>query len=189
MGRIGRCPAVPGMWMGSVMKNIKILDLVLRVYSFKGRVTRTEYWVTTGIQWGLIYLIGSFSQNVRKPDGTFADIGEFLFILVFWLILISNLSMGWRRMQDRGKAGWLYLQPLFFTLVAYALLIGGAMALLSSTDNTADVEPTLIAVGYVIYAAIGIATTISWIIALISLCKASQPGPNKYGPNPLEVPQ
>ncbi|MGL4278991.1 MAG: DUF805 domain-containing protein [Albidovulum sp.] len=107
--------------------------------------------------------------------------------------ILPLLAAGWRRMHDIGRSGWFLLLPVAAIAVAFLTIHLGSEVVaidLSKLPAGADFPETmrmprnafvvLIPV-LLTFAAMG--TVIWW------LARRSQSGPNRYGPNPHEVPQ
>jgi len=129
--------------------------------TFSGRSARSEYWwfftfSILGIYAAIAVdsaLLGLYSLG--QPMKWVSIGGAFTLIT-----LLPILSVGYRRLQDTGLLGWIYIA---LTVVAYSQVFAP-----STTTNT-----------------IGLVAMIGTVV----LCaRNSQPGPNKYGPNPHEVP-
>lgn len=136
---------------------------------FSGRARRSEYWF-----WVLFNLIVSFAVNIFS-----SMLGSStLSLIVVVALLIPSISVTVRRLHDIGKSGWYYLLLvvpivlMFFLLFTYLFTFdihyGGSSSILY------------------IMGLLEIASLILAIIFIIWLAKDSQPGMNKYGPNPKE---
>ena len=72
------------------------------IFSFRGRIRRTEYWLTGPLIW--IILI---------PITLFAAVAQvlliFIWIIPFWITLAAAV----KRSQDLGNYGWLILIPIY----------------------------------------------------------------------------
>ena len=104
------------------------------------------------------------------------------------LVFLPGLAVAWRRLHDTGLSGWWVLAPFGLTMVTALSLV------LSSIGWTAMVE-ALAATGHVTVqggtgtAILALVVFASFLMLLFWLCAKSQPGQNKYGPNPYEVTQ
>lgn len=152
---------------------------------FTGRARRKEYWwftlinavisavLITGWLVPIVKMAFNAASGETTPDEwEIARIilsNPFLYIyMVYYLaVLIPSLSVTVRRLHDIGKSGyWLFLQ------IGASLLI--SLANLYTGTNTA------------------VAMTLSFIAVAISILflvwtfTDSQPGENKWGPNPKE---
>lgn len=81
------------------------------IFSFKGRATRTEYWLVTFI-----------TNIVALPANSDADMTP-LFALLYLALLLVMIWMYFatlvRRCHDRGKAWWFMLIPLYYFLLYF----------------------------------------------------------------------
>jgi len=94
--------------------------------TFSGRASRSEFWwfylfttIVTGIPVfiGAILFVSSASANSSEMEasgaiGALGLVGILFYILGFLVALalaIPNLSVGCRRLHDRGTSGWLQL--------------------------------------------------------------------------------
>ncbi|MEU4206786.1 DUF805 domain-containing protein [Rothia terrae] len=99
------------------------------IFHFSGRASRSEYWwiqlLWALIMFGLVaitfaVLLGQASaMETSAPDEAFTTseswfLGSFFFAYILILVLglvqgITTLALGWRRLQDAGFPGGLYL--------------------------------------------------------------------------------
>lgn len=81
------------------------------IFSFKGRATRTEYWLVTFI-----------CNFVALPANSDADMTP-LFTLLYFAVLLAMLWVYFatmvRRCHDRGKAWYFILIPLYYILLYF----------------------------------------------------------------------
>ena len=90
--------------------------------------------------------------------------------LVFCLvILLPSIAVAVRRLHDIGRTGWWYL--LFAVLMA--------LPVIPNCMHLTGILPTFLNL-------VALAITIFYIVVM---CKDSQPGENKWGPNPKEINQ
>lgn len=158
---------------------------------FSGRARRSEYWY--------FYL---FTFLVSLVLGCIPFLGLLSF---FWslAIIIPNIAVSVRRFHDIGKSGWNYLffaipELLFFgyifSFMFYAIkdLVNAGINFYNFADNSETIgrvignsiieNGSLATLG--IYFLILIVSIILW---LVWFTRDSQPGENKWGPNPKEV--
>lgn len=170
----------------------------LRKYvTFSGRASRSEYWyfflfallaniVTAAIDWHLFSTVVSVQSETTST--TTASSAQPTQSVAGLLLFLPQLAASWRRMHDSGRSGFYALFPLLLILGAAAVLFfgiglagsfshGGSMDVLFTRATLLIVIPTLIVL------------LISPLLVLWWLTRPSQPGQNKYGPNPHEVPQ
>lgn len=174
--------------------------------TFSGRAPRAEYWY-----FWLFYLIASIilfflnsalfgpetivtEETVFAADGSSSIerevtqsyngglIGTIFTVVTF----LPGVAVAWRRMHDAGRSGWWILAPFaisFATIMSLILNSIGWSAMIEALSETGHVT-----VQSGSGALIGLAVFIvSFLMLLFWLCAKSQPGQNKYGPNPYEV--
>jgi len=174
--------------------------------TFSGRATRSEFWkfilfmflvlvalviinsVLFGAETSYRVALDADGNPRGEPikvtsynDGLLGDI----FLLV---TLLPWLAVGWRRMHDSGRPGYLpfaTLLVLFPSLVAFFVFSMGPTTFWYSISTTggARIEST----GGAVLFFIGFFAV--FILNTYWLTRPSDPGPNKYGPNPNEVSQ
>ena len=84
-----------------------------RIFDFKGRATRKEYWMfylKFLIAIPIIGFIASILSNITELFGAIFG-GIFAVILIIPLPLVA-LSLAVRRMHDIGRSGWWQLSPI-----------------------------------------------------------------------------
>ncbi len=155
-----------------------------KLFVFSGRTTRSEYWwFVTPFYILAIKPIGLTFEATDEPYSN----GTTVLILVF-LFAASVTSVGVRRAHDAGSAGVLFAVLLWTSAVLWVGLATGFYGLHSSETNISqshaywsrEYATRFWIIGYMV------PPLITVLIAAASLFP-SQPGPNKYGPNPHEV--
>jgi uncharacterized membrane protein YhaH (DUF805 family) len=141
-----------------------------KTFTYSGRASRSEFW------WFYLFtsVIGKLSTGILELfygadfDALVPNLIDFGIALV---LVFPQISVCCRRFHDIGRSGW-YQLVLFLALV----LVGVAALIFETFDRGP----------FFAYATI---TPIIVILAtfLVFMIKRSQPGTNKYGPNPLEV--
>lgn len=139
------------------------INTCLRKYAtFRGRASRPEFfWFI-----GTVYLWSTFAYWF---DYVLSG-GLLVTLFVLLIVACPGLAVFWRRFQDIGLMGW--LAPaiyLVFFLTAYAYWYG-----IQDHFYSAALQRSF--------------ETAAWLIPVLVAALPSQPGPNKYGPNPNEVP-
>ena len=135
--------------------------------TFSGRARRSEYWYF--VLFNVLFMLG-FALIARVfPEAKFLT---YLYLVYSLAIVIPSLAVGVRRLHDIGKRGW----NMFILLI---------VALLNSSITVLGKSSLKIGSGVlIILAIIALALT---VLIVVWLCKDSQPGENKWGPNPKEV--
>ena len=176
--------------------------------TFSGRAGRQEFWkfilfllivnvilvvinslifgptVTEGVRYTISSNGAQSTQafrNVTYTGGWFATI----FSLVTFLPL---LAVTWRRLHDRNRAGWWALVPyaLLAAMIAVWFLTGEPVSFGTNTvtgDPVTAIMPSSIAPLLIL----GLCAFAAFVSVFISMCRASVPGANRFGPNPNEV--
>ena len=158
---------------------------------FSGRARRSEYWY---------FYLFTFLVSLVLSCIPFVGLLSFFWSLA---IIIPSIAVSVRRFHDIGKSGWNYLfifipELLFFgyifSFMFYAIkdLVNAGIDLSNFPDNTEAIgriignsimeNGSLAALG--IYSILLIVSIILW---LVWFTRDSQPGENKWGPNPKEV--
>ena len=79
------------------------------IFSFKGRSTRTEYWLVT--------FICNFVAIPANKDIEMSALVTILYCIVMLAALWVYIATMVRRCHDRGKSWWFILIPLYFLLL------------------------------------------------------------------------
>lgn len=82
------------------------------IFSFDGRIRRTEYWLTTPLVWAImipITILAAFSVVLIF----------FIWIIPIWITLAASV----KRSHDLGNSGWMILIPFYNPLF---LAFGGS---------------------------------------------------------------
>ena len=167
--------------------------MVLRKYTdFTGRARRKEFWmfvlftIIIGIVAQILdHMLGlNFSKQLTSSG--------WISTLYNLAVFIPSLAVTVRRFHDIGKSGWVYARfciAMFTGVLAFVFYM--VFTVLKNSDMDSLKEGTLdpavftgtffmvVALFVLFILVLGI-----WQIAL--LCKDSQPGDNKWGPNPKE---
>ncbi len=165
-----------------------------KFFTFSGRASRPEYWffflfiVIWSIIAGIIDL-KFFTQVAVSETETSKSVAATssgpVQSIVGLIVFFPHLAVAWRRMHDTGRSGLYALLPILLILGALAVLIfgiglasqfhGGTLDILLTEATLLIVIPTLIVL------------VVSPLLVLWWLARPSEPGTNKYGPNPTEV--
>ena len=156
--------------------------------TFSGRARRSEFWYF----WLFTLLV-----NIGLSIIPFMGFLSFLWCLA---VLIPSIAVTVRRFHDIGKSGWYYLiivipELLFFGYMFYFLFLVFKDLINTGIDFsnfygsigvvTECIKANSSSCGNLgIFGIIFLAAEILW---LVWMTKDSQPGENKWGPNPKEV--
>lgn len=161
--------------------------------TFSGRARRSEYWY---------FYLFTFLVSLVFEFIPYVGLLSFIWTLA---IIIPSIAVTVRRFHDIGKSGWNYLffaipELLFFgyiisfVFLSFKDLIDAGIDSNNIADNTETVgkivannivsSGSLVTFG--IYSFILIVSIILW---LVWMTRDSQPGENKWGPNPKEQPE
>jgi uncharacterized membrane protein YhaH (DUF805 family) len=157
------------------MTPTKATKSCLKKYAtFAGRAQRGEYWWFLLVAITTSLVVSGFARLVIDAPLVQARVDSAFAVLIF----LPLVAAGYRRLHDTGRSGWLMLLAIASSAAAKLLTVGGIL-------NVSLISP--LATGRTMATAvIGVATAnILWTLAV--LAQPSQPGPNRYGPNPNEV--
>jgi uncharacterized membrane protein YhaH (DUF805 family) len=151
------------------------------LFSFSGRLNRARYWLTI-LGFSAIFLIGSLLSftgkhlggvRVQPADLQYRDWSVTTIVIAGVLILLAILVGVWiglavaiKRLHDRDKSAWWLL--LFYLVPSILPNIGGHA-------GPAEIVLALIGLGISIWAFVEIG------------CLRGTAGPNRYGPDPLQL--
>jgi uncharacterized membrane protein YhaH (DUF805 family) len=169
-----------------------------KYFTFSGRARRAEYWwfllfvvllgaVASTVD-GLIFGPAIETVTVTAGDGTTTTVehteyGNGPIATVTGLAtFIPLLAVGWRRMHDSGRSGWLYILPTLVMLAGIGLLIliGGIVSVSGPPGPPAG--GTMIGILAILG---GLAGLVAFLLVVWWLTRPSDPGPNAYGPEPV----
>lgn len=85
-------------------------------FSFKGRIGRTEMWIT-GIAYGIIN--GILESVIDSMVGNLA-VGVIIFLLIYGITTWVLLAQGAKRCHDLGHNGWWQLIPFYVFWMYFA---------------------------------------------------------------------
>lgn len=167
---------------------------------FSGRAPRAEFWkfILAIVLFFIVLVLintaifGPTHITAPGPDGkerlvkTVYDSGTFG-SLVMLALIPAVIAAGWRRLHDRNHHGWWLLAPIAAQIIVgcgLALILIGPFRMweLYHTYNHFQLQYQGLPAQLVFYVLV---TT--WFALIVTLCRAGTPGPNRFGPNPLEV--
>ena len=150
--------------------------------TFSGRARRSEFWYFFLFNFLVSFVLGLIP---------FISTLSFLWTLA---VLIPSLAVAVRRFHDIGKSGWTYLYFLIPGLLYIVYLVYFFVKYVLPASDTFDVEAVteMLVSNSSSLAIIGILMLISLvagIIFIVLMARDSEPGENKWGPNPKEQPE
>ena len=161
-----------------------------RSFDFSGRAARADYlWFLTA---SIALFIGCLILTLKLLS--YARPAEVILVLVV-TFYIPVTSAGVRRLHDVGHSGTAMLDPLKPTVIVLILTVllvlfvwntefGAGLAVLGLL-----LWPLYLALAMLVIGAAVFMTSMFFSNTMGLLLLPSEPGPNKYGPNPNEVPQ
>ncbi len=99
------------------------MTLLEKLFSFKGRIRRRDYWllnIASSIVFGVVIL---FSAMISESDGTSTLLGALLMIAASLAVIWIGFALLVKRWHDRDKS-W------FWVFIAFIPLIGGFWVLI-----------------------------------------------------------
>lgn len=158
----------------------------VKATDFRGRARRKEYWAfflgngALGLVFGLMdrTIFGVIPYQISPDNWISVSPISTLFTL---LILVPGVAVAARRLHDVGRGA-----RKVFGITVLALVVADVIPglLLYSSGSAFDPDPESLARATSLQMVLSYG---AWIWPLILLCTDSQPGENRYGPNPKEI--
>jgi uncharacterized membrane protein YhaH (DUF805 family) len=156
------------------------------LFSFKGRIPRLYFWVTSlvvGVVVGMLTSTFQFAAQSHGMGEINPESNEFeptgpLWIAMFVVSLANmwiNFALTIKRLHDRDRTGW-WLVALYLVIIAAVVL--GVVTLMQLEGQRKPLNTA--AVGVVIAASV----IMLWLFIEIGFLRGTV-GPNRYGPDPL----
>jgi uncharacterized membrane protein YhaH (DUF805 family) len=143
---------------------------------FSGRAPRAEYW-WYALALFVAFIVLGILEGIVGLKGMIGAYGPLTALL--WLAtIVPSLAVAVRRLHDTGRTGWWVLLPIIPYCLAFFL--GGAAMMGGAASGSAIGMTAGMGVAG-IFLLIGI---ICAIVLLVFMLLPSQPGDNRYGPNP-----
>ena len=142
---------------------------------FSGRAQRPEYW------W--FFLFTFVISAVLGIIATFASALQFLEWVFSLAVLLPSLAVTARRLHDTNRTGWWMLLLIGLGLAG---IIAGAVV--GAFIFYEDEWGALLAIGVSILGGL-LGLVVGYLVLLYFLIQPSDPGPNRYGPNPSQPQQ
>ncbi|MCH2067638.1 MAG: DUF805 domain-containing protein [Shimia sp.] len=192
-----------------MFENAKVV--FLRGLDFKGRSDRYELWSFVWLLFLTSIALTIFNSVVFGPtvteqftitiengvqrEGivhhTSYDSGWFGTVLQI-VVALPLLAVCWRRIQDLGRPNWIVLAPFAAAAICFGLFYVTSETVpldLSSVPEGLEFPTEVRAPSSgALFITLWLFSAATLILTIVLLARPSQPGPNKYGPNPHEVP-
>jgi len=140
--------------------------------TFSGRARRSEFWY-----FYLFYILVASGLSFLS---LMIPIAKYLYILFGLGVFLPYTAVTVRRLHDIGKSGWILLIFMVATLLI-SMMVFLFIDIIVPTNEGSSMTVFIV---HSLFVFIVFALAI-WLI--VCLCKDSQPGENKWGPNPKEV--
>ena len=137
--------------------------------SLEGRITRKPFWIASCILIALGLILDFIEPPLRDQRPL---------ILVQVALLYPNFAVMLKRAHDRDMSPVLPVAATLLSVIFSALEFFGAI------DNNPDSEPDLPLILFVLITA----CFLIYCLIVLGFFKGT-PGPNRFGPNPLEAPR
>lgn len=161
----------PGAYVSSGgMSSPDTIDWQHLMFRFDGRTRRTHF----GIAWLVL-----FGVNLVM---SFIPLLNLLTIVLIW----PNLAISVKRLHDMGKTGWLVVIPYVVSIVGViaAISMMGFGAIMNAERLENEDPAAVLALLGPAFGVFGIIMLICFGFLLWIGLTPSQPGTNRYGPNP-----
>jgi len=146
-------------------------DIKTALFSFKGRLRRRDFWIS----WAILFVVGLILNFVPKVS-----------FLLGLAVMVLHLAVGFKRFHDMGKPGWLVVIPWALWYASLGMMVSAfGLSVLSDPNAMQSMDPELLlATGGAAFGLMFLAGLVSFGFWMWLGFGGSQPGPNKYGPNP-----
>ncbi|WP_333832320.1 DUF805 domain-containing protein [Rubrimonas sp.] len=141
--------------------------------TFSGRARRPEFWwfvlftVLAAVVAALLDMALGFGAGDSGPVS----------LIVSLALTLPGIAAAWRRLHDVGRPGWFALAPNVAGAATGVLVFAMAASIDPQTGAPPLVFQTLAALG-------GLATLGLFVLLVVWLASKSQPGENRFGPEP-----
>lgn len=140
------------------------MDWIHLFFSFNGRISRKPYWIAFCILIAISIFVAVFFYSIdQRPLGGVFDLA----------VLYPNYAVIFKRAHDRDMATWIPSLALILSILLTFVSILGL-------DGPFD-DPSRL---YLVIALPTLAVAL-YLLADLGFCRGT-PGPNRYGPDPLE---
>ena len=162
--------------------------------SFSGRASRSEYW-WFWLFCGVYGIALGLAQVRFFPKDSVQGNPVLLSLLALLAVVLPSVAVGCRRLHDTNKTGWwllvLPLLPLCLLLagvIADKVIVGILPDVLAEIPAGTQADSSGFDASVIVVIVGPLLLLMPLLVLLFWLVRPSQPGSNKYGPNPNEVP-
>lgn len=159
-----------------------ITTTLRKALTFSGRTARAEFlWFSLLAAAVLLALQGLVQFHIRPGR----ILGSLAITVVMLPLILPWAASAWRRLHDTGLPGWPVLIPLLVSMLGTPLFFLGWMI-----GGDAPPAPPMIALANLFFILALVSRYLAlpaWTILAYLLARPSQPGANRFGPNPNEV--
>jgi uncharacterized membrane protein YhaH (DUF805 family) len=141
--------------------------------TFSGRARRPEFW------WFFLFVMvaGAAATALDILLGTGTTDGGVIAGLVSLGLLLPNLAVTWRRLHDTGRSGWWAATPYGAGVAGVLLMLGAGVARGPGAGPPGGLFQMLAMI-------VGLAVAAAFVALIVFLLGRSQPGDNRFGPEP-----
>lgn len=146
-------------------------DFAWAMFQFEGRLRRSHFWIS----WGILFAAG-FVLGLIPIIGSIIGIA----------LIYPQIAVQVKRLHDMGRSGWWVLAPFAANIVMFIVAIFAIMGNVALNQQGLENEDP--AAMMAMFGSIGgiallfLVINLGWLL-WIGIAD-SQPGRNKYGPNP-----
>lgn len=152
---------------------VQTFDWQKLLFSFEGRTRRSHFWI------GWLICLG-----VGVVAGWIPILGGLISLALIW----PNLAIAVKRLHDMGQTGWLVVIPYVVSIVGTFVALGmiGFSAIANATALENDDPMAILALIGPAFGLVGLILLVCFGFLLWIGLTDSQPGANRFGPNPKD---
>lgn len=143
--------------------------IVEKYADFTGRAPRAEYW-WYGLGIIIVAILLSIIESILGISHMVGLYGPLSLLLILGTF-VPSLAVGVRRLHDTNRSGWWILLPIVPYVLA--IVLGGPAMVAGQMSAGAGIAMIMLLIGFV-----------AAIVLLVFMILPSNPGDNRYGPNP-----
>lgn len=152
--------------------------------NFSGRSRRPEYW------WFFLFVFaGAFVLSLGQM--AMGMTGNWLVRLFQLVTFVPFLAVGWRRLQDTGRPGWVLLVPVAIVVLS-SIIVGslsasmmqGGFGTMMHGGPVGDMPMGRMQGQAGLVTLLAVAQFIAGIVIIWWMSRPSQRGDNRFGPEP-----